>query len=205
MVRGWINRGGYNLTVAGDTEIAKTLRMARMMGIPALATTAEGTAQVDLQIAGPWTGPSNGAATGFAGPQVTGTVKLRNVHIAVRGSERPVEIVIGRDATRARQGPRLEVECEGGGTASGMAHWRCRADAEPGACPIHFTSEYESDRSQRPHRMGESGCEEAAWYRVLEPNAPAGTSLLASLRASGHVTAEHLQIHGLRRLAFPPM
>ena len=78
-VRGWISRAGYNLAVAGEAEVAKTLPLARMIGVPALVTVAQGTAQLDLQIAGSWTGESNGSASGFSGPQATGTAKLKNV------------------------------------------------------------------------------------------------------------------------------
>ncbi len=65
---------------------------ARMFGLPALQSNTEGTAQVDLQIAGSWAARNHGTTSGFTGPQVTGTAKLRNVRIAVRGVGGPVEI-----------------------------------------------------------------------------------------------------------------
>ena len=117
-----MNRGGYNLSVAGEAEIAKALRVARMFGLAALQSAAEGTAQVDLQIAGSWAGRSDGTASGFSGPQVTGTAKLRNVRIALRGTGGPVEIASADmqllpDEVRVGQ-----VECEGGGhTLDGVA------------------------------------------------------------------------------------
>ena len=84
--RGWVNTTGYNLSLTGEPDIGKILRVARMIGIPALQAVTEGTAQVDLQVMGAWVGRS------FPGPQVTGTAKLRNVRVAVRGAGGVVEI-----------------------------------------------------------------------------------------------------------------
>jgi len=47
-VRGWVNRGGYKVAVAGEADIPKALRVARMFGLAALQSAAEGTAQIDL-------------------------------------------------------------------------------------------------------------------------------------------------------------
>jgi len=33
---GWIDRGGYNISLVGEGEIAKIVRMARMFGFPPL-------------------------------------------------------------------------------------------------------------------------------------------------------------------------
>ncbi len=114
-VRGWINRGGYNISVVGEAEIAKSLRVARLFGLAALQSATEGSAQVDLQIAGSWAGRSNGTASGFTGPQVTGTAKLtersrRNSRRGWTGRD-----CVGGHAALARRGPRREVEREGRG------------------------------------------------------------------------------------------
>ncbi|PYX45929.1 MAG: hypothetical protein DMG79_18035, partial [Acidobacteria bacterium] len=34
--RGWLDRGGYSLSISGEAEIGKSLRLARMLGLPAL-------------------------------------------------------------------------------------------------------------------------------------------------------------------------
>ena len=110
--RGWVNRGGYSLSVVGEAEIARSLQVARMLGLPALQSSAEGTAQVDLQIAGAWAGRSNGTTSGFTGPQVTGLAKLRNVHIAMGGAASPVEVASADMQLLPGLDPRGEVECE---------------------------------------------------------------------------------------------
>ena len=91
-VRGWANLTGCDFSVIGETEVGKTLRAARLFGIPSQQAAAEGSALVDLQIAGAWVANGNGKAAGFAGPQITGTAKLRNLRVEVRGAGGAVEI-----------------------------------------------------------------------------------------------------------------
>jgi hypothetical protein len=67
----------------------------------------------------------------------------------------------------------------------------------PGACQVHFVL--------NANQMGLNGLSEWAnpspskrpWYRVLESDAPAGTSFLANVRASGQVTTDRLQVQRL--------
>src|SRR5207302_9371161 len=88
--RGVINRFGYRVSVAGDLQVGRALEAARLFGIPALAASVDGIAQVDLQVAGSWSAPA--VASEPSQPQVTGMAKLRNVRADLRGMETPLEI-----------------------------------------------------------------------------------------------------------------
>ncbi len=160
--------------------------------VPALQSAAEGTAQVDLQIAGSWAGRSNGTTSGFTGPQMTGTAKLRNVHAVLRGMASPVDIVSADmqflpDAIRVGK---LNVK-------TGEISWTGslempRGCGTPGACQVHFVL------SASQIALGELGewvspsPKERPWYRVLESSAHTGPSFLTSVRAAGHVTTDRL-------------
>jgi uncharacterized protein involved in outer membrane biogenesis len=196
---GWVNRGGYRLAVAGEADIAKALRLARLFGLAALQSTAEGTAQLDLQMAGSWAERSHGTTSGFTGPQVTGTAKLRNVRIALRGLDAPVEIEAADvqllpDAVRVGK---LNAK-------TGKSLWSGSIDmprgcGTPGACEVHFVlnanqislgelNEWANPRAKRP------------WYRVLEPSPPASASevsFLTSVRASGQISADRLLVRSV--------
>lgn len=194
--RGWANRAGYGLSVTGEAETAKALRVARMLGLPALQATTEGTAQVDLQVMGSWAG-RNGAASGFSGPQVTGTAKLRNVRIAVRGAGGAVEIS-SADLQLAPDAVRIEkLSAKAADTSWAGSIVMPRGCGTPDACQAHFSlsanqialGELRDWVSPRPKAR--------PWYRVLESNAQAGTSFLASVRASGRVTTQQLLAQGL--------
>jgi len=191
IVRGWVNRTGYDVSVNGDVEIGKALRVARIFGIPALLATVDGAAQVDLQMMGVWAGRS------FPGPQVTGSAKLRNVRVEVRGAGGAVEIS-SADMQLSPADVRVEkLNARAAGTSWTGTLSMPRGCGTPGACAVHFSlsanqiglSELSEWVNPRP--------KERPWYRVLESNAQTGSPLLESLRASGRVNADRLLVGGL--------
>jgi hypothetical protein len=195
--RGWVNRGGYNLGVAGEAEIAKALRVAKMFGLPALQATTEGSAQVDLQIAGSWAGRSQGTASGFTGPQVTGTAKLRNVRVAVRGVGGPVEIA-SADMQLLPDEVRVgKLNARAGDTLWTGSLEMPRGCGTPGACQVHFVLNANQIALGELSEWVSPSPKGRPWYRVLESNAPAGPSFLASLWASGQVSTDRLQVQSL--------
>jgi uncharacterized protein involved in outer membrane biogenesis len=191
-VRGWANRSGYNVFVNGESEIAKTLRVARMFGLPALKTAADGMADLDLQVAGSWAGE----ASGFSGPQVTGIAKLRNVRAAFRGIDEPVEI-----SSAEMQFLPDGVQITKLTAKAADAVWTGslempRGCGTPDACELHFDL---SANSISPNKLGEWASASAKekdrpWYRILESRGQMGPSLLESVRASGRLTADRLQV-----------
>jgi hypothetical protein len=195
--RGWVNRSGYNLGVAGEAEIAKALRVARIFGLPALQSAAEGTAQVDLQISGSWAGRSQGTASGFTGPQVTGTAKLRNVRIAVRGVGGPVEIA-SADMQLLPDEVRVgKLNAKAGDTLWTGSLAMPRGCGTPGACQVHFVLNANQIALGELGQWVSPSPKERPWYRVLESSAQAGPSFLASVRASGQVSTDRLQVQSL--------
>jgi len=194
-VAGWVNRGGYDFTIAGETEIGKALQLARMVGLAASPASAEGSAQVDLQVAGSWRG--NGTATGFIGPQVTGTAKLHNVHIAIRGTGKPVTIVSAEMQLmpdKVRVG-KLNATAAG----SDWSGWveTPRGCATPETCPARFTLNTSQIALSALHEWIQPDAKKREWYQVLGSNAQQAPSVFGKLRASGQVTADRLQAHGV--------
>jgi len=190
VVRAWANHSGYDLLIAGETDIANTLRVARMLGIPALQTAAEGTAGVDLQVAGWW---GYGAQSGFLGPQVTGTAKLRNVRVAFRGTAEPAEILSAEvqllpDAVRVSKLSARAADAVWSGSLE-----MPRGCGVPGACELHFSLGANRIALGELAAWMRPGAQERPWYRVLEANAPS-TPFFANLRASGRITADALQV-----------
>jgi len=196
-VRGWLNRGGYNISVAGEAEIAKALRVTRLFGLAALQSTTEGSAQVDLQIAGSWAGRSKGTTSGFTGPQVTGVAKLRNVRIAIRGAAGPVEIA-SADMQLLSDEVRVEkLNAEAADTLWTGSLTMPRGCGTPGACQVHFVLNANQIALADLSDWVRPSPKERPWYRVLESSPQAGPSFLASVRASGQVSADRLQVEGL--------
>jgi len=196
-VRGWINRSGYDVFLAGEGEVSHTLKLARLFGLPALRTTAEGIVDMDLQIAGSWLRWEAGAPTGFSAPEITGTTQLQNVRAKLRGLNGPIEIFsaqlqLSRDAIRV---DRLSA-------AGGGSHWtgslilprRCGA---LGACLVRFNlGTDEIAMGELSHWLNPSPSQ-PPWYRLLASTPRAESSFLGSLRASGRVNADRLLIRNL--------
>ncbi len=195
-MQGWIARSGYEFAVTGETEIPRALRLARMVGIAALPATPEGSAQVDLQVAGSWAGESSGNRSDFAGPLVTGSVKLQNVQIAVRGVENLAEIAAAEMRLLPDEIRVTKLNAKAAGTEWTGSLEMPRGCGTPDACEVHFAFNTSQAALIGLNEWLNVSAKKRPWYRVLETSAPGGTSLLARLRASGRVTADRLQLPG---------
>lgn len=197
-VRGWINHGGYNLAVSGEADITKALRVGHMLGLPALQSTAEGTAQVELQIAGSWAGRSNGTSSGFALPEVTGTAKLSNVRIGVRGAAAPVEIVSADMQLLPDEVRVAKLNLKAAESLWTGSLQMPRGCGTPGACQVRFLLNANQIALEALSDWVSPNPKERPWYRVLESSSQAGPSFFASVRASGQVTTALLQLEKLQ-------
>ncbi len=196
-IQGWIARSGYDFAVTGETEIPRALRLARMVGIAALPATPEGSAQVDLQVAGSWAAQSSsGNRTGFAGPQVTGSAKLQNVQVAVRGVQNTAEIASAEMRLLPDQLRVTKLNAKAAGSDWTGSLEMPRGCGTPDACEVHFALNTNQAALVHLHEWLNVSAKKQPWYKVLETSAPGGPSLLARLRASGRVTADRLQLPG---------
>ena len=199
-VRGSVTRSGYTFNLSGDADLAKTLRFARLAGIPALATTVEGFAQIDLQIAGNWAAqaqPSSADAvgSGFAAPLVMGVARLRNAQVTPRGTGGPIDILAAElqflpDKLRV---VKLNVKAAG-------SNWTGSMEMPRGCgvlCPVHFSLATNQIVLSQIAQWAAPGSKKEPWYRVLGADPSPGASALGSLHASGRITADRLLVRGL--------
>jgi hypothetical protein len=195
IARGWFDRTGYGVSVAGEAAISKALRLARMVGLPALQpANTEGTAQIDLQIAGLWSASGTGATSGFSAPRVTGTAKLHNVRIALRGTGNPIEIVSADMQLLPDEVRVTKLNANAAGAAWTGSIAVPRGCGSPSACQAHFLlNANQVDLADLREWVSPSSAAKP-WYLVLKPNAP---SFLANVRASGQVTVNHLRLQNL--------
>ena len=190
--RGWFSRSGYSIAVAGETSIPKALRMARMVGLPALQSPAtEGTAQLDLQINGLWAASATGAGSGFSTPRVTGTAKLHDVHLTLHGTGSPAEIISAElqllpDEVRVTK---LNANAAGAEWTGSLA--LPRGCGMPAACQVHFLLNTNQVDLRALREWASPSAASKPWYFVLKANAP---SFLANVRASGQFTANRLHL-----------
>jgi hypothetical protein len=193
--RGWLARSGYLVALRGEGEIAQTLHLASLFGLPALKANATGVAQMDLQIAGSWSGTQSAGASGFPAPLLTGTAQLHNLRATAHGLHGPIEI----SSAELELTPD-EARIDKLNARAADAHWSGsitlpRGCGTPDACSIHFN--LNSDEAVFSALYGWLGSHpaERRWYQVLAPSDSEPASILRNLRASGNVSVSRLLIH----------
>ena len=195
-VQGWVNRSGYNIALSGEAEIARTLRLARVFGLPVITTTADGMAQVDLQVAGSWMEASS-ANPSVSQSLVTGTAKLHSVRADVRGAEGPIEI---RSADLLLLPDEVRVSKVKANVANaawtGSLNWP-RGCGTPGACLIHFSLSSSEASIGEISQWVTPRQNKRPWYQVLSSAPKLAPSFLAMLRASGTLDVGRLQLRDL--------
>jgi hypothetical protein len=195
--RGWGNRSAYDFLVSGDADIKKSLRAARLVGLPAVQTAAEGNADVELHVAGSWTGWSYGVPSGFAVPQVNGIAKLHNLRIPLRGASTPVEVSSAEMRLNADGVHVTKLNAKTADTTWSGSIEMPRGCGTPGACEVRF------DLAANQISLGDLSswasphAKERAWYQILGDSTQRGPSLFGSLRASGTIKTERLQAENL--------
>jgi hypothetical protein len=195
-VRGWIGRAGYGMVIHGDGQVSRTLRLASLLGLPALKATVEGAAQMNVEIAGSWTGNVSGGS-GFSPPEVTGDVQLNNVRATARGVNGPIEISsamlhLSADGARVDKLNARAADARWTGSVS-----LARGCGMPAACVVHFNLNTESVGLSNLRAWVGSQPSERRWYQVLTSAGPAAPSFLQNLRASGKVSVGRLQIRNV--------
>jgi hypothetical protein len=194
--RGWMGRSGYGMVIRGEGQVSRTLRLASLLGLPALKATVEGAAQMNVEIAGSWAGNVSGASA-FSAPEVTGDVQLNNVRATVRGVNGPIEIAsavlhLSPDEARVDKLNARAADAQWTGSVS-----LPRGCGTPGACVVHFNLNTESVGLSNLRAWVSSRPSERRWYQVLASAGPAVPSALQNLRASGKVSVGRLQIRNV--------
>lgn len=197
VMQGWVNRLGYKFALNGETQIAPALQVARLAGLPALSTSADGAAQIDLQIAGTWPAWGSEVSADFQKPQITGTAKLRNARILVRGAGGPVMI----SSADLQLGPE-ETHVEKIKATAAEELWTGSLDVPrgcgaPAACEVRFNLKADRIAFVELNNWVSPRPKQHPWYQVLESPAPTSPSFLGSLRASGQIAVDRLQVHSL--------
>jgi uncharacterized protein involved in outer membrane biogenesis len=187
-VQGWVSRSGYNLLLQGEVQVQRLLQVARTVGFATPSPTADGAARIDLRIAGNW--------SGFTAPRAIGTAQLHSVRAEVRGINAPLEIasanlVLTQD----------EVNVQNLTASLGSSTWHgsllLPRPCVPGTCPVRFDLHADEISTQELSQLLNPHPRTRPWYQFLSPSPAQGPTYLASLRASGQLTANQVQIDKL--------
>ena len=182
-IQGSVSRTGYAFGVQGDAQLQRLLKAARLAGLPVTPANPEGTAKVDIAIAGTW--------KGFAPTRIDGRAQLRAVETAIPGVNEKLEIesanvFLTDDRMTVRD---LNVHLAG-------ATWHgtvARPRPCVGACPVSFAFHGDEVSLQRLNQLLNPSGRAQPWYKFLSSNSGSGNYLLG-LNASGTITADKVAL-----------
>lgn len=187
-IQGWVSRSGYGLLIQGEAQVQRLLQVARTVGVPAPRPAADGIAKIDLQIAGNW--------SGFTFPRAIGTAQLHSIRAEVRGLNAPLEI-----ASASLVLTPDEVSVQNLTAALGESTWRgsmvLPRPCVPGACPIRFDLHADELATGELSQLLNPYPRQRPWYRFLSPSPTPGAPFLATVRATGQLAANRVQIDKL--------
>lgn len=188
-VKGTVTRSGYNIAVLGEIEVSKALRLARASGLPAIASSAEGSAQLDLQISGNWIIPG----TGFGMPQVTGSAKLRNVHTSAPGAADIVsaEMQLLPDAVHV-----LKLNAKAAGASWTGSVELPRGCGTPDACLAHFSLNTKQLHLSNINDWVNPNAKRS-WYQVLTSTSQDRPAWWTRVHAVGRISTDEFQVRNI--------
>ena len=183
------SRSGYNLQLKGQAPVSRLIELARTVGLPVPRPAAEGTANVNLEVAGGW--------SAFSAPQISGTAQLQALRAQVKGLNQPLQI-----SSASLQILPGRVEARNVMASVAGSTWRGsltlpRHCTAPEDCTIRFdlrTNKLATDDvgvAIRPE------AQPSEWYRFFSSPPEPGIPYLATLRAAGRLRAARVLIHRL--------
>ena len=187
-VRGWLSRSGYGFVIQGDAQLQRLLQVARTVGIPTQQPNAEGQANVDLQIAGSWSGVTS--------PRAVGRAQLHSVHAEVRGLNAPLEIAAANLILTQDQISVQKLTASVADTSWRGSLTLPRQCVVPDSCPISFDLHAEEISTDQLNQLINPYVRKQPWYHFLS-SPPAGIPYLLTIDAVGKLSANRVVVRKL--------
>jgi len=189
VMRGWFSREGYDFELKGEAQLQRLLQAARTTGIPALQTAADGSAKLDLRIAGAW--------AQFAPPAITGTAHLHGVRTRFRAVNAPFELVAADLILEPGRTQVNNLAALMGGTSGRGSLTLPRPCNTLSACPIHFDLHVDQIVTEEWSQLLFPTAQKEPWYRFGSASIRSGNSSLPTLNATGNLIADRVVVHGV--------
>jgi hypothetical protein len=186
---GTFGLGRYRIGVKGDAELSRLTTTARAMGIGTPALGLSGPAQIDLEIAGAW--------SGFAPPIPSGKLQIRNAIVEMPGVLEPLQ-VSSATVSLAEQLANLEpfqAEFKGGPTVTGTASFPIQCGVGD-SCSVRFDLHSPELSLARLNQLLNSSLQNHPWYQLLTPS-QVDSDALTKMQARGHLAIAHFAIGSL--------
>jgi len=183
---GYFDLEHYRVTLSGDAEMTRLLSIAKATGMGAPAIGLAGPAQLEIEIAGGW--------TGFAPPVPSGKIQLHDATAELQGVGEPLQLASAA-ATLADQSVTINsfaAEFKDGLSISGSANFPLRClSAE--SCVLHFDLHTPEISLVRVNQLMNPSYQSRPWYHLLAIGQRDENALL-KVRAVGRMSAGRMLI-----------
>jgi hypothetical protein len=187
VLQGHFSHDAYDFELRGEAQLQRLLQTARTAGIPALQTAAEGSAKLDLHIAGAW--------ARFAVPDITGTAHLHSIRSRMRALDAPFDIVTADLVLGPSQTQVNNLTAIMAGTLWRGSMALTRPCGTLSACPIHFDLHADQITTEQWSQLLFPKAQKEPWYRFGSSSVRSGSPGLLGLNATGKITADKLTVH----------
>ncbi len=172
----------YEIDLQGEADVPRLLQLARSVGLRAPASVSQGSARIDLAVAGTWAGFTGGTTAGMA--QVSGVVA------AVAGLAEPLHIASARvDISRDEVAVHDLVATAGEVSVTGSLV-RPRGCVAGPQCAIEFSLASDRVALDDVNRLLNPRLQAGPWYRRL--TGPSAPSPAPALYAHGRIAIARL-------------
>lgn len=194
LVSGWMARSGYSFQLEGEGQVSRLLQAARTIGIPALSAKADGTAKIDLQFAGDWSGQTPVRATGEA--------QLRSLRAQLREWNEPLQIASADLDLLPNEVDVKNLAASAAGTAWHGSLAIPRPCGITGVCAIRFDLHADEIALGRVNQLLNPSASKQPWYHFLSVSGNSAPPYLLIANASGKLSANRVMIHNLTATQF---
>ena len=173
----------YSLHVSGDAELARLMRVAQALGVGTPGVGLAGAAQMDVNVAGSW--------TGFAPPSPSGKLQLRTVTAELQGVSEPLMIDTANISLENQSATvnSFKASFSKGTPVSGTANFPIHCTA-PENCLVRFDVRTDDISLARINQLFNPSFSKHPWYHLLELGRW-HEDALSKVRASGHFAVSH--------------
>jgi hypothetical protein len=186
-IHGWVSPSDYNFRVKGDAQVQRLLQFARIFTIPSPQTSADGSATVDLALAGSW--------SNFSTARSTGTAQLRSVHAQLRGVNAPLEIASASISLSPEQVNVKKLSASIAGSTWQGTLTLPRPCAIQETCAAHFNLHTDELTDATLDSLLITPSQAGRWYSLLPENQ--SPSFLSRLRATGQLSIGNVELYKL--------
>ncbi len=176
----------YNLHLSGGTELGRLLNLAQAIGVGTPGIGLAGSAQMDLQVAGSW--------TGFAEPYPSGKLQVSTATVELQGVSEPL-LVDTASVTLQNQLVDIIAFSAGfskGGQFNGSATFPVHCTS-PDNCVVQFDLRTQDASLARLNQLLNPAFSRQPWYHLLDIGRR-HEDALSKLRTQGRFSVAHLAL-----------